>query len=273
MRFVLLLVILLSTSVLRADIVGTCYKYLSLLSGSNLNQHGFELKKVMADFSSQDFVDNQGQPFRFARARLDQSGRFAHLDLSVEHAQLGFISQVTDSITVDWRGHISGNGTMVDYDKFRNRGFLSRMFEFFRERLPEGSELTLEDASDSAPLRRRLQRVSNQELLRFLETPLGKKLWKGFQAVSEIESDHSIASLFRREKFNTEGFKRYIFDIYSVWGRVVRKGNYRGDYLARWPLGEGILAFTKYEISVEVLELERDIMRSTKKPIDEYFGL
>lgn len=238
----------------------------------------FDFLSFLDELGQQKFKDRFGEEFQFYSRRNEDRG-FGVVSLSVKHSRLGDIDEEYDSLGIFDRLYISKKGDFeggdwrIDYGPYKSRGFLTSFFEFTKKRLPDGSQFHIHDASITSKNVWRIYSISDAQMdaairsdsslaefykiyEQIISLPSFKRVYSSIQ-VSLRRYDRTLPD-FKYTKYT--GFKRYLADLTTVWGRVARKGNYRRDYL--YPEIEIETIFMKRTIPEEILNSEDALLRS-----------
>ena len=247
---------------------GVCKIFGRFFSSSSENT--FHRSTFLKKLKEQRFSDSKGATFSFD---ADMT--------TIYHSKLGRSRNVWpgkgesgDKALME-NGDLDWTDNAIEYpDEFKNRGFTGRLFEFFKNNLPDGSHLSLVDASDSYLWNEFIhQRVSNDKMQSLLASDsLLQTLWKQYKkllAIPGFQPDYSRVSTTEKQKWleipldvrEIQGFKMYVNDLTSVWGRIARKGNYRKDY--RGPLQLDYYVRIKREIPADFLKDEEALIQSS----------
>ncbi|MFL5813359.1 MAG: hypothetical protein ACJ763_07250 [Bdellovibrionia bacterium] len=216
----------------------------------------------MRNLSETEFRDNKGDPFYFDPSDM----------ASVKHSKHGTIAASDGSFVgreVDDKGNLNWTDSYTNYGPFKDLGLTSQLFGFFRSQLPNGAHLYLMDATDSKAFSNYLvEKVSGRDLRHLIETdPKLSQVWKIYSrmiAQPEFRRDYSSSEFsqgirwyrLHEEERKLFGFRLYLSDISSQWGRIARKGDFRRDYA-----GPG--AFHRY------LRIKREIPADLKEEEDQ----
>lgn len=207
----------------------------------------FDSERFAAEFNQQIFKDKNGEPFRFGKMQ-PVTGGLHKFDITVEHSSLGRLTgDVGGGLFLDSAGNLHGTSWLVMFYKGKDRGLLSALFSYFESRLPEGARLALVDASDTQEIIFKALKITDSKIAEFAsKDPEGQKLLKLYQELNP-------------GAVNWTGFKRYMYDLFSIWGRIARKGGFRGDYSREQKDAEQV--FFKRRVPEEIRAEETRIVR------------
>lgn len=196
----------------------------------------FRRLAVLVDLTRVLFFDHHGRKFRFESPLPD-----GHLSLSLRHSVHGFVSATGGGaypvqtgfagLLLTPNGDLDGTDVHVDYGPHRGEGYLTALFTFFGDRLPDGAEFTFLDISSTRWIAPRLDLVGRPTLEAFAATPPGTQLYALFRKLRAVQSPGEPL-LSGWDPRTALGFACYLADVATEWGRVARHGNFRRDYRA-----------------------------------------
>ena len=228
----------------------------------------FELKKFLAELDSTLLYDNNGLPFKFhgSSNRLGDlwHSKYGEVDSS------GIWGGDFEGALINSKGNLEWSDAMIVYpEDLRGKGFMNALFVFMRDRLPEGSTMILEDATHTGLFFEELIRMTDSEFEVFLEKNSHlKALYHFFKKISAlptfdrlyVPTYSSFHTLVPRSHRVYTPFIRYLYDVGSQWGRIARKGNFRGDYFS--PYLTIYTQLIKRDIPKEVYDEEDAVLKS-----------
>lgn len=196
----------------------------------------FRRTAVLVELVSTTFYDRDGRAFWFGSPQPD--GR---LDLTVRHSAIGTVSEADGSphawaprpfrgFTLMPDGSLDASDAHVDYGRYGNRGFLTALFTFFRDRLPVGASFFVIDISATSSVGERLRRLEEDKLVAFASEGDGAKLWAMYRRIrAELAPHEQLGEGI--DPAALPAFRNYLADVGTIWGRIARQGDFRRDYL------------------------------------------
>lgn len=234
---------------------------------SNFNSVG--LQRLNSEFAEQEFLDknnkkfkvmpllnspNEGLLFKFNIFYVDSPSRV----IQTSYSPFSF----GDS-KISAKGNIDFNLATVELEpKLRGVGLIKAPMQWWLNKLPKGSTITINDTSKLAYLKpQSLMRKEEQVRLALdKEGPLDE-LWEVYLRAYAIQNP----GLKDRPSF--EGYLHYVYDLFSLWGTMFRQVHYRSDYSQRGIASTNDLVLIKGELNADFLAEENAFISKNTRVI------